>query len=246
MSLILTLVSVLSISSLPTATRVDSICQQAEFLLLNRHLHPGYLDSAYRLLTLARKLNPRHEHALYLWSRIHTQKGENTNNKTEKLRMFERAKAIAETLQTLNPKNPHGYMWWAVAQGRIGQTRGVLNSLFMVPDLKKAFNRVLELDPNYASAYDGLGVLYSELPTWAGGDLKKAEQLLIRGLKIDPNYTTIRLDLARVYLKQGRRQDAREQLQLLLKTARPTYPADFYLEDKPAAEKLLKEICREK
>ncbi len=229
-----------------TLTNVDSLCNQAEYLLFNHHLHPAYLDSAYRLLACARQLNPRHEKCLYLWSRVHTQQGENTPSKNERLRLFERARAIAETLQMLNPHNPHGYMWWAVAQGRIGQTRGVLNSLFMVPDIKRAFNRVLELDPEYPAAYDGLGVVYYELPGWAGGDLKKAEYLLIQGLKYDPNYTVIRLDLARVYLKQGRREHAREQLKLLLKTACPTCPADFYLEDRPAAEKLLQEIERRK
>uniref|UniRef100_A0A7V3PTD7 Tetratricopeptide repeat protein n=1 Tax=candidate division WOR-3 bacterium TaxID=2052148 RepID=A0A7V3PTD7_UNCW3 len=72
--------------------------------------------------------------------------------------------------------------------------------------------------------------------------MKLAERYLIQGLRLDPNYTVIRLDLARVYLKQGRKSEARAQLQLVLKTTKPTYPADFYLEDKPAAEKLLKQL----
>jgi len=229
----------------PVNPNPDSICKRAEFLFFNRHLHPGYLDSAYQLLARARQLDPHHERTLYLWSRIHTQLGENSSNKGQKIGFFERAKAIAETLQQVNDKNPDGFMWWAIAQGRIGQTRGVLNSLFMVPSLKKTFNRVLELDPEYPTAYDALGVLYYELPSFAGGDLKLAERYLIQGLKLDPNYTLIRLDLARVYLKQGRRDDAREQLKLVSNTPKPTYPADFFLDDKPEAEKLLRELERQ-
>jgi len=221
---------------------IDSICHRAEFLLFNRHLAPDYLDSAYQLLARARQTAPQNEKVLYLWSRIHTQLGEDEKKTELKLRLFERAKAIAETLQQVNENNPDGYMWWAIAQGRIGQTRGVLNSLFMVPALKRAFNRVLALNPNYPTVYDALGVLYYELPPFAGGDLKLAERYLIQGLRLDPNYTVIRLDLARVYLKQGRKSEARAQLQLVLKTPKPTYPADFYLEDKPAAEKLLKQL----
>lgn len=210
--------------------------------MFNRHLAAGYLDSAYQLLARARQADPANEQVLYLWSRIHTQLGEDEKIPERKLRLFERAKAIAETLQQVNDQNPDGYMWWAIAQGRIGQLRGVLNSLFMVPALKQAFNRVLALDPNYPAVYEALGVMYYELPPFAGGDLKRAEKYLIQGLRLDPNYTLIRLDLARVYLKQGRKQDARTQLELVLKTAKPTYPADFYLEDRPEAERLLKTL----
>lgn len=227
---------------LSTPGRIDTICKHASYLLFNRHLNPHYLDSAYHLLAHARQLAPHHEKTLYLWSRIHTQLGELEQDRERKISLFERARAIAETLQQINPDNPDGHMWWAVAQGRIGQTRGVLNSLFMVPALKKAFHRVLELDSNYPTVYEALGVLYSELPPFAGGDLKQAERYLIKGLRLDPNYTLIRLDLARVYLKQGRQDAAREQLRLLLGTSKPTYPADFHLEDKPEAERLLRQL----
>ncbi|MCX7731737.1 MAG: tetratricopeptide repeat protein [candidate division WOR-3 bacterium] len=233
----------LILSLLTTVSTIDTICNRAAYLLFNRHLNPHYLDSAYHLLAHARQLDPRHEQTLYLWSRIHTQLGEMEQDRERKVRLFERARAIAETLQQVNPDNPDGHMWWAVAQGRIGETRGVLNSLFMVPALKKAFHRVLELDPKYPTVYDALGVLYYELPPFAGGDLKQAERYLIKGLQLDPNYTVIRLDLARVYLKQGRRDAAREQLRLLLRTSKPTYPADFYLEDKPEAERLLRQLA---
>jgi tetratricopeptide (TPR) repeat protein len=228
----------------PASPNLDSICHRAQYLLFNRHLNPGFLDSAYQLLSAARQIDPRHERTLYLWSRIHTQLGENELNKGRKIRLFERAKAIAETLQMVNDKNPDGYMWWAIALGRIGQTRGVLNSLFMVPSLKRAFNQVIELDPKYSTAYDALGVLYYELPSFAGGDLRLAERYLIQGLKLDPNYTLIRLDLAKVYLKQGRTEDARQQLQLVINTSNPTYPGDFYLDDKPEAEKILRALDR--
>ncbi|MGQ9707348.1 MAG: tetratricopeptide repeat protein [bacterium] len=226
----------------PSSPNLDSLCNRAQYLLFNRHLNPGFLDSAYKLLAAAHQTNPRHERTLYLWSRIHTQLGENEKDRNRKIRLFERAKAIAETLQLVNDKNPDGYMWWAIAQGRIGQTRGVLNSLFMVSSLKRAFNKVIELDPRYPTAYDALGVLYYELPSFAGGDLKRAEGYLIQGLKLDPNYTCIRLDLARVYLKQGRKEHARQELLLVINTPKPTYPADFFLDDKPEAEKILQEI----
>ncbi len=225
-----------------SAGTADSLFSRAAYLFFNRHLGPGYLDSAYTLLAKVRQLEPTHERGLYLWSRIHVQKGDNTEDQAEKIRFYERARSIAETLKVVKPGNPDGWMWWAVAQGRIGQTRGVMNSLFMVPSLKTSFLRVLELDSTYATAYDALGVLYYELPGIAGGNLAKSEEYLLRGLKHDPNYTLLRLDLAKVYIRQKKWQQARDQLNLLLATENPTYPADFVLDDRPEACRLLRQI----
>jgi len=228
--------------ALIAGTDINRLCDRAEFLFFNRHLAPGNLDSAYNLLAQGRKLAPNHERCLYLWSRIHTQLGDAAPTRAEKFRYYERAMAIAETLKAINDRNPDGHMWWAVAYGRIGQERGVMNSLFMVPTLRREFHRVLELDSNYATAYDALGVMYYELPGIAGGDLGKSAEFLRRGIALDPNYTLLRLDLAKVYIRQHRWSAAAEQLNILIATKNPTYPADFVLDDKPAALELLKTL----
>lgn len=222
--------------------RADSLCERAAHLFFNRHLAPDNLEEACRLLREVRAIAPEHERGLYLWSRAHVQLGDMAKSKREKFEMYERAKAIADTLKRLNPANPDGVMWWAVAQGRIGQTRGVLNSLFMVPTLKREFGRVLELDPKYTTAYDAFGVLFYELPGFAGGDLARSEEYLVRGLQLDPNYTLMRLDLARTYIKQGRLDEARTQLNYVLSTGRPTFPADCLLDDQPEARELLGQL----
>jgi len=225
-------------------TPADSLCDRAANLFFNRHLAPDNLENARRLLAEVRALAPKHERGLYLWSRLHVQLGDLAKTKRDKFRLYERARAIADTLKRLNPNNPDGVMWWAVAQARIGQTRGVLNSLFMVPTLKREFGRVLELDPKYATAYDAFGVLYCELPAFAGGDLALSEEYLVRGLQIDPNYTLMRLDLAKTYIKQGRIDGARTQLNYVLATTRPTFPADCILDDQPEARELLDRLDR--
>ena len=113
----------------------DATCDRAEYMFFNRHLNPTWLDSAYSMLAAVHNADPKNERYLYLWSRIHIQKGDNARTKAEKLSSFGRAKAIAETLIAQNDRNDEGHCWWGVAQGRIGQTRGVLNSLFMVSGL---------------------------------------------------------------------------------------------------------------
>ena len=216
--------------------------ERAEYMFFNRHLNPTWLDSAYNMLVQLHSANPRDEHCLYLWSRIHVQKGDDAKTKADKLMYFGRAKAVAETLLDLNGRNDDGHCWWGVAQGRIGQTRGVLNSLFMVSGLKKAFGRALEFNPKHATALEALGVLYYELPGFAGGDLVKSEEYFKRAIESDPGYTLPRLDLAKVYIRQKRWFAARTQLNALLATAEPPYPADTELDDKPEARQLLRQI----
>jgi len=226
-----------TIAAAASAGTGDSVCARAEYMFFNRHLNPTWLDSAYNMLAQLHTADPKDEHCLYLWSRIHIQKGDDAGTKAEKLSYFGPAKAIAETLISLNDSNARGHCWWGVAQGRIGQTRGVLNSLFMVSGLKKAFGRVLELNPSNPTALDAFGVLYYELPWFAGGSLAKSEQYFKKGIECDPNYTVLRLDLAKVYIRQKRWPAARAELNALLATAEPTYPADTELDDKPEIER---------
>lgn len=238
----ITALFVLCGATMAGATGVDSMYQRAAWLLFNRHLNANYLNESYHLLSRARNLEPNHEKVCYLWSRIHVRLGDDAASKDEKLRYYGRAKAIAESLVAMQPDNADGHIWLGIAQGRIGMTRGVMNSLFMVPSLKRTFGRAMELDPSLAVAYDAFGVLYYELPAIAGGDLALAEYYFVRGLTLDPDYSVIRLDLAKVYIRQKRWNDAREQLKLVTETSYPTYPADWALYDKPEAEKLLAEI----
>ena len=227
-----------AIVTLASAATTD----QAEYMFFNRHLNRTWLDSAYNLLAQLHTADPKDEHCLYLWSRIHLQKGDDAKTKSDKLTYFGRAKALAESLIALNGKNDEGHCWWGVAQGRIGQTRGVLNSLFMVSGLKKAFGRALELNPKHPTALDAMGVLYYELPGFAGGNLDLSEKYFKRSIESDPGYTLARLDLAKVYIKQKRWVAARVQLDALLTTNDAKYPGDTELDDKPEARQLMKQI----
>lgn len=223
-------------------SHADSVCDHAEYMLFNRHLNHAWLDSSYALLGQLHQQEPRDERGLYLWSRVHIQLGDDAASRARKLELFGESKAIAETLLQVNGRSADAWCWWGVAQGRIGQTRGVLNSLFMVPSLKRAFGKALERDPRHPTALDAFGVLYYELPGFAGGSLAKSEDYLKRGIESDPSYTLLRLDLAKVHVRQKRWVAARTQLNALLATRNPRYPGDTELEDKPEARQLLADI----
>jgi tetratricopeptide (TPR) repeat protein len=237
-----TLILALLSTSLSLAQAPDSLCRRAEWLLFHRHLSPNNLHDAYRLVAAARNAAPTHEKVLYLWARIHFQYGENAASNAERLRWYERAKSICETLKTINDNNALGHIWWANAYGRIGQIRGISRSLFMVPTLKREYQRAIELDPGNPVAYNALGLIYSMAPRVAGGNPAKAEEYLLKALTVDPHYTAARLDLAKLYFRTGRREEARTQIKLLLSDEAPTIPADYYLNDQPAALELLQQL----
>jgi tetratricopeptide (TPR) repeat protein len=239
---LLLLTTVLAAAHAGPVETVDSICSRAEYMFFNRHLNPTWLDSAHTMLSQLHAAEPKNEQVLYLWCRVHIQKGDDARTKGDKLTYYGQAKAIAETLISLDDRDADGYCWWGVAQGRIGQTRGVLNSLFMVSGVKKAFNRALDINPRHPTALDALGVLYHELPGFAGGDLARSEQYFKRGIESAPNYCLLRLDLAKDYVREKRWIAARAQLDSMLATTDPLYPADAELDDKPEARELLNQI----
>jgi tetratricopeptide (TPR) repeat protein len=239
MSLILSVLLALRASAVPGA---DSACERASYLLCHQHLSQTWFDSARVIVAGVRQREPESEAGLCLWTRVLLQVGNEAPGRKEKRDWYVKARAVADTLRRLNPKNPDGHMWWATAQGRIGQLDGIVSSANMIGDLKREYQRVLELDSGYALAWYALGRLYAELPSLLGGSLSQAEEYLRQGLAADPNYTTIRLELARVCVRQQRRDEARRELETLLATGQPTDPAEFVLDDRPAALELLKSL----
>jgi tetratricopeptide (TPR) repeat protein len=239
MSLILSVLLALSALS---ATDADSAGETASYLLCHRHLNRTWFDSARTIVAGIRQRDPTNETGLCLWARVLLQLGDDASGMREKRDWYTKARAVADTLRRRNPGNPNGHMWWATAQGKLGQLAGVLSSAGMVGDLKREYSNVLRLDSDYALAWYALGRLYSALPPLLGGSLNLAEGYLRRGLAADSNHTIIRLELARVYLRQRRRAEARRELHTLLATGQPANPAEFTLSDRPAALELLNSI----
>jgi len=166
-------------------------------------------------------------------------RGELEASHAAKVGFYTAARAAADSLRAANEQNPAGHVWWAAAQGRVLQLQGPGTAARGFAELRRENERALALDPDCALADLALGRMYEELPKLFGGGLKKAELWLRRGVTSDPNYTIIRLSLARVLVKRGQREEARAELQQLLVVTNPTNPAETALTDRPAATALL-------
>jgi tetratricopeptide (TPR) repeat protein len=224
------------------AENIDSVNDEVEYLFTHTHIKRSYSDSALKLLAAARPGDPTNERALALWCQLNQDLGDNTSDKGEKLHIYGRVLAAAETLRTLDSMNPDGHFWWAVTYGDIGMAEGLVQSIGRLSPVKHELVRTIELDSNYAFAYAILAMLYRDLPGIGGGSLSKSRAYFDEGIARAPNFTLLRLELAKLDIKEGRWTDARDQLNQLLACQDPVNIAAFFINDKPKAESLLVQI----
>jgi serine/threonine protein kinase/tetratricopeptide (TPR) repeat protein len=84
------------------------------------------------------------------------------------------------------------------------------------------FERAIQLDPNFALAYDGLGACFvNRVFKGFGGveDFERAEVAFNKALSIDPNIIEARMLMVFVYLWRGEKQKAREEVSRMRKEA---------------------------
>ena len=87
------------------------------------------------------------------------------------------------------------------------------------------FRRAIEIDPQFALAYSALGSAYvNRVLKGLGqtGDHEKAQKVFGKALALDPKLLEARRHMVFIYLTDGRKQKAREEIELL----RDEYPND--------------------
>lgn len=224
------------------AQSVDSLIDHAVELYETRHLEAGNLDESAAILEDIVEDNPENVRALYEMAKVCFYLGDRAEEKKVKLDYFNRGRDYGEMAIEVDEEEPEAHFWYMVNVGRVGQTKGVLNSLVLVPTVREEINTVLEIDPEHTGALDAQAMLYYELPGLLGGNLNKSMEALNKGIALDSNYTLLYVDMAKVYIKKKDYEKARWYLSRALEITAPTYEADHVLDDKPEAEALLEEI----
>ena len=172
----------------------------------------------------------------FLWGDIRAK------NDEEKLAAYDKGRQLGERAVELAPKNPDAHVWYAINTARYGQTRGVMRSLFLLPTVQREIDTILALDPKNTRAHSLAGNVYMALPRVAGGDNARAEDHFKKGLAIDPRFTVLRVDLARLYIATARYPEARQELTRVLEERAPRIVADWTARDVPRARALLESI----
>jgi tetratricopeptide (TPR) repeat protein len=228
----------------PTATPVPTSGPVAEAWVLFRSFHEdlGRIDQAREILERTVARDPSLE-AFLLLGWVHLSWADFRARSTEdKLGGYERGRDAARRAIELAPKNPDAHLWYAANLGRWAITKGKLRAAFLLSDLRKAIDTVLELDPNHVGGLALAGSFYLETPGVMGGDLAKAEAYERKALALDPHFTRARVELAKCLIERGRYPEARRELQQVLDETQPSYLADWVVRHKPTAERLMGQI----
>ena len=169
--------------------------------------------------------------------------GDHTDNDSERDDMFREGIEAGKAAIALQPNKPDGHFWLGANYGG-SAAHSTLANLSSFQDIKGEMETVLKLDESYQgySVYLGLGRLYRQAPRVLGGDSAKAIEYLEKGVKLNPNNTMMRAELAEAYAANRRDAEAKKQIEAIEST---TPDPKYMVEHKEAlakAQKLLKRL----
>jgi len=236
------LVAVLLLVTVPAAVFAETPVKAARALVARYHEDATTIDRARDLLERALTQDRQVDtmimlaHVEFLWGDLRAK------NADEKLEAYDHGRQLGERAVELAPRNPDAHVWYAMNTARYGQTRGVMRSLFLLPTVQREIDTILTLDPRNTRAHSLAGNVYMAVPRAVGGDPARAEEHFKKGLAIDPHFTVLRVDLARLYIAGGRYAEARQELTRVLDERAPRVVADWTARDVPRARALLESI----
>lgn len=159
-----------------------------------------------------------------------------------RIEAYQAGSEFAKKALALDVQQPQAHFLYAANLGHVAQLKGVLVSALLIREIKGHVAQAIQLAPNHAPALHMMGMILDGLPWFLGGDEEEAVMFLERAISVDSNYTHARLNLGKIYLKQGRVDDAREQFSLVTKTQSPRGPHAWAHRHNPEALSLLHEL----
>ena len=230
---------VIFLSAAEAASAQSPLATEIRALADRYHERPARIDVLRPLVTQAAQADPHVDNLLAVAQIAFLYGDVRARSVEEKLEAYEQGRQAARQAAEIAPRNARAHFWYATNAGRWGQTKGVMRSLFLLPEVKRGMETALDLDPGYPPAYVLAGTVYYEVPGLFGGDLEKSERLFRKGLEVDGRLTGLRVGLARTLIKRGRIPEARRELQAVLDERAPSNVADWTVKDVSEARALL-------
>ena len=136
----------------------------------------------------------------------------------EREAMFESLREEAEHLTDAHPEDANIWIWRGIINSTYAGEVGGLSALSVIKEAKRNLEKALEIDASAlsGSAYTSLGVLYYQVPGWplSFGDDDEAEELLKKGLAINPQGIDSNFFYADFLINQGRKKEAKSYLDI--------------------------------
>ena len=227
---------------LPPPVRAETPAEAARALIARYDEDLTRIDRARDLLEAA-LAKERRVDTLITLSYVYFLVGDvRARTKDEKLAAYDRGRQLGERAVELAPRDEEAHLWYGINTGRWGQTNGVLQSLFLLGTVRKEIETILEINPRSVRGRALAGNVLMEVPRIAGGDRTEAEKQFRRGIAVDPHFTSLRVDLARLLIGSKRYDEARQELTRVVDESAPTNIADWTVKDRPRARELLESL----
>lgn len=129
------------------------------------------------------------------------------------LEAFEVLRSDSERYTEKHPGDANGWVWSGIIKATYAGAKGGLGALSLAKAARKDLETGLKIDDRAmgGSAYTTLGTLYLNVPGWplGFGSDKKAEQMLRKGLDINPDGIDSNYFLAEFLRDQGKTNEAK-------------------------------------
>ncbi len=225
----------------------DDLRRNAEALWAARE-NPAKADEAVSAFEALLKEAPNDYETLLRLSRLHYWMGQNAEPRSESEAMghYAKGREYGHRAAAAGPDRPGGYFFEAANMGRENSLKGKVKSLLGIGKVEELNRKAEAIQPDYF--YRGpdrfFCAYYTRLPGLLGGSLSRAIEHGRKAVEGYPNYAGNRFLLAEAYVKDGKNDLARAELEAALAAPDDAHPEaipEQRLEKKRAAE-LLKKI----
>jgi tetratricopeptide (TPR) repeat protein len=207
------------------------------------------LDEAIDLYEKALALRPKEYYILWKLAEMLQMYGQTLGEdaKERKIALWEKGVQYGKMAVKVNPNGKEGHFYYMANMGALAQIKGAFNSAWNFLKIKKEMDKTLELDPQFAPALVARAQYLTELPGILGGkDEKEAMQLYKQALEADPRYLLPYYYMAQLDARHRRYDEAIAKLKKIIDCKEPAHYANWVTQERPWAERFLKEILREK
>ncbi|HMX56770.1 MAG TPA: TRAP transporter TatT component family protein [Leptospiraceae bacterium] len=137
-----------------------------------------------------------------------------------KISIYEKGIEFGEAGVERDPGSVESHFWLAVNYGLLGETRGILESLFLVKPIEAHLHKAIELDESYffGGPHRALGWVLHKLPPWplSHGSNQEALEHMERAIELGANFPINLLYAAHICVSLKDKKKAREYCDQLL------------------------------
>ena len=220
----------------------NDVVSKADSLFASRD-NDKDLQNAVSILQEEQLRDPSDYEVLWRIAKFSYSLSDRTNDKKEQERLLHQGIDAAKKAIAIDSKRVEAHFWLAANLGTYSEMKGIWKSLSSLHSIRSEFETAMKIDPVYdnGAVYLALGEMDLRVPGFLGGDDQKGLRMLEEGYRKAPSNADLKLTLAAVYVKKGRKDDGKRLLQSVLDTEDPSLSPNEYQNARKKAQTSLQE-----